>query len=600
MIAGRYRLDEQIGSGAMGIVWRATDLELGRVVALKQSQDGDNGQIRREARIGAGLHHANVITVFDTVVDDARRWLVMEYMPSRNLSSILDETGPLPPATVARIGAQLANALAAMHELDMVHRDVKPGNVLVSDKGVAKLTDLGIARWADVTATGGSQMVGTPGYLAPEVVDGHEATSASDVYSLGATLFAAIEGISPTGNGEHGPFAQMRRAANSELEPLRNAGPLEPVVQRMLHKDMAKRPTARAVKAMLDGIAGDTEPLQPLPRKRMIKRRRVIAIGAAAVALAAVVAGTVYIIDRPEPAVMTGNVGDPRTADPCALINIGSANRFGTIFTLDSEYGAFMRCGVLIRQSGDEQDLIDARVELTLPDEFPSQPHVKGKLSDIERPPEKNNECKRTILLSDEKMLTIAATHKKKRPAPLCAVAEAMANDAYATLSRGTIPRRKDAFPPNSLGSMKACDMLTPGEVAEIAAVPGYQADKLQPEPDLGNWACWWGDDPVEADVAFHRDYPLVPAEEADEDTLYLKVSGRDAYQETGKSGDDQHDFCEITVVYRDYEKDVAWNKEWQETVKVTLETQEKITEDQLCAKTVKLTERVVARLPKG
>lgn len=561
MIAGRYRLDERVGAGGMGVVWRATDLELGRTVVLKQSQDGDNGQIRREARIGAGLHHPNVITVFDTVVHDGDRWLVTEYMPARNLGAVIDDGGPLPPGAVARIGAQLANARA------------------------------------DATATGGGQVVGTPGYLAPEVVDGHEATAAADMYSLGATLFAAVEGISPTGDGRHGPFAQMRRAAVGELEPVRLAGPLRPVLLDLLHHDRTKRPSARAAKAMLDELAGGSTPVEPLPRKRWIRRRRAVTVGAAAVVLAAVAATVVYVAGRPEPvAVPIGTVGDPRTADPCALINVGTADRFGKISTLDTEYGAFLRCGVLIRQSDDDTDLVDARVEITLPAEYASQPHVAGQLSDIERIPEKNGECRRTIQLADTNLLTIAARHKQDRPAPLCAVAEALANDAYATLSRGPVPRRKEPFAAGSLGGVRACEMLTPDEVAEVTAVPGFPAARFRPEPDLGDWACWWGKDPVEADVAFHRDYPLDPRQ----DGLYTRIGGRDAYRDTGKSGDDGHDFCEITVVSRDYRKDAAWNTQWQETVKVTVETEEAITVDQLCAKSVRLTERVVARLPRA
>ncbi|OLZ54574.1 hypothetical protein BS329_08610 [Amycolatopsis coloradensis] len=166
----------------MGVVWRAFDLELGRVVALKQSQAGDSGQIRREARIGAGPHHPNVVTVFDVVIDDGVRWLIMEYLPSRSLSAIIETDGRLPSIEAARIGVQLANALAAMHERGMVHRDVKPSNVLVAEDGTAKLTDFVIARWAKVIESGGGRIGGTPGYLAPEVADGREAQAAATCF----------------------------------------------------------------------------------------------------------------------------------------------------------------------------------------------------------------------------------------------------------------------------------------------------------------------------------------------------------------------------------------------------------------------------------
>ncbi|SMC67319.1 Protein kinase domain-containing protein [Kibdelosporangium aridum] len=120
VIAGRYRLVHRLGAGGMGEVWLANDDELGRQVAVKRSHNGDNGQIRREARIGAGLQHPNVIAVFDVVMDGDDRWLVMEHMPSRSLAEILATQGVLPPARVARIGAQLADALAAMHARDMI------------------------------------------------------------------------------------------------------------------------------------------------------------------------------------------------------------------------------------------------------------------------------------------------------------------------------------------------------------------------------------------------------------------------------------------------------------------------------------------------
>lgn len=139
-------------------------------MSLKRSLDADAGQIRREARIGAGLLHPNVVTVFDTVTDDVdARWLVTEYLAARSLEELVDDGGPLPEDRVRRIGAQLAAALAAMHARGIVHRDVKPGNVLVTEDDVAKLTDLGIARWTEVTRTGGAQLTGTLGYVAPEV-----------------------------------------------------------------------------------------------------------------------------------------------------------------------------------------------------------------------------------------------------------------------------------------------------------------------------------------------------------------------------------------------------------------------------------------------
>jgi hypothetical protein len=178
----------------MGEVWRATDLELRRVVALKLATTGDGEATRREARIGAGLHHPNVISVFDVVLDGDRRWLVMEYLPARSLAEICRTDGPVAPALAARIGAQVATALSAMHAKGMVHRDITLANVLVTEDGTAKLADLGVAMWDEVTLTGSATNAGTVGYRAPEVLRGHRATPAADLYSLGVTLSAAAEG----------------------------------------------------------------------------------------------------------------------------------------------------------------------------------------------------------------------------------------------------------------------------------------------------------------------------------------------------------------------------------------------------------------------
>src|SRR5688572_11896115 len=201
LVADRYRLEEELGQGGMGTVWRATDLELGREVSLKRAIAGSAGQIRREARVGAGVLHPNVVAVFDTVVDGDEQWLVTEYVQAMSLDRIIEAGGPLPEARVLAIGAQLVSALVAIHERGIVHRDIKPANVLVTDDDVVKLTDLGIARWTEVTQTGGAQLTGTLGYVAPEVANGAEATAASDVFSLGATLYAAVEGRSPWGDG---------------------------------------------------------------------------------------------------------------------------------------------------------------------------------------------------------------------------------------------------------------------------------------------------------------------------------------------------------------------------------------------------------------
>jgi hypothetical protein len=266
VLQGRYALLRELGRGAMGVVWLARDGLLRREVAVKQLLvPAGLGQVAageaasramREARIAARLHHPNAISVFDVVTADGQPWLVMEYLPSRSLAETLAGAPDkaLPPAVVAAIGARVAAALAAAHELGIVHRDVKPGNVLLGDRGAVKITDFGIARASDdvaVTQTG--MMAGTPAYLAPEVARGFEPEAASDVFALGATLYAAVEGQPPFGVDENN-LALLHRVASGQYRPPASAGPLTEVLHRLLAADPRARPTAATAAELLGGV----------------------------------------------------------------------------------------------------------------------------------------------------------------------------------------------------------------------------------------------------------------------------------------------------------------------------------------------------------
>jgi serine/threonine protein kinase len=267
MVAGRYRLDERVGAGAMGVVWKAVDERLGRTVAVKQmilppGLNTDAAQeakqrIMREGRIAARLHHPNAVAVFDVADHDGQPWLVMEYVPSRSLAAVLIERGPLPPAEVATIGRQLADALAAAHAAGIVHRDVKPGNVLLGDGGTVKVTDFGISHATDdVTITRTGMLAGTPAYLAPEIARGANPTAASDVFSLGATLYTAVEGMPPFGVTEN-TLALLHQVAAGVVRPPRQAGPLTATLMRLLRSEPAERPTAAHARGMLATVPGN-------------------------------------------------------------------------------------------------------------------------------------------------------------------------------------------------------------------------------------------------------------------------------------------------------------------------------------------------------
>lgn len=273
LVAGRYRLESRIGSGAMGVVWRAVDERLDRPVAVKQlllppglnEVETEKARQRafREGRIAARLQHPHAITVFTVADHDGRPVLVMEYLPSRSLADVLDERGTLPSPDVARIGAQVAGALTAAHAAGVVHRDVKPGNILLGEDGTAKITDFGISRAAgDITVTSTGLLAGTPAFLAPEVARGAEPGSASDVFSLGATLYAAVEGRPPfeTPGNE---IALLHAVAAGQVTPPRQAGPLTAQLLWMLRAEPGARPTMAQVESDLTALAdghGGTAP----------------------------------------------------------------------------------------------------------------------------------------------------------------------------------------------------------------------------------------------------------------------------------------------------------------------------------------------------
>ena len=247
LIGGRYRVERAIGRGGMGTVWLCRDETLHRTVAVKQvgmlpgESVTDSARALREARSTAALSHRNVVTVFDVVEAEGLVWLVMEYVPGRSLSEIIKQDGPLDPATVAELGAQVAAGLAAAHAAGTMHRDVKPGNVLISEDGVAKISDFGIARTAgDPALTQSGFLTGTPSYFSPELARGDEPDARTDVWALGATLYAAVEGRPPYEQRTN-PVAVLHDIASTPPPKPQRAEFLEPALQRMMDRDPGSR-----------------------------------------------------------------------------------------------------------------------------------------------------------------------------------------------------------------------------------------------------------------------------------------------------------------------------------------------------------------------
>jgi eukaryotic-like serine/threonine-protein kinase len=265
LIADRYRLLRHVGSGGMGVVWEGLDERLERHVAVKQlrrqpgasTADAElaNQRAMREARLAARLHHQHAVSVFDVVEQEGQLWLIMQLVPSVTLAAVIHEGGPLQSNEAAQVGAQVASALAAAHAVGIVHRDVKPGNILIAEDGSALISDFGIARaLGDATLTTSGMVHGTPAYLAPEVARGSEANFASDVFSLGATLYSAMEGSPPFGTDENS-IALLHRVAAGQFTPPQRSGALTSVILDMLSADPDARPHMRAVADSLARLA---------------------------------------------------------------------------------------------------------------------------------------------------------------------------------------------------------------------------------------------------------------------------------------------------------------------------------------------------------
>ncbi|MEN3538611.1 protein kinase [Microbispora sp. ZYX-F-249] len=259
-VAGRYHLLEPIGRGGMGVVWRAHDDLLDRTVAVKEvlyhpTSEEDrqtfNRRTIREARAAGRIDHPNVVVVHDVIEEDGRPWIVMQLVQSRSLGQVLRDQGPLPPARVAAIGLQVLDALCTAHAAGVLHRDVKPENVLLNGETRVVLTDFGIATMpeeAGLTMTGG--ITGTPAFMPPERLNGHPATPESDLWSLGATLYAAVEGRTPF--DRNSPVATMAAILHDDPAPPLRAGALTPALEGLLRKDPARRIGAAEAAALLN------------------------------------------------------------------------------------------------------------------------------------------------------------------------------------------------------------------------------------------------------------------------------------------------------------------------------------------------------------
>jgi hypothetical protein len=270
VIGGRYVVLAELGRGGMGIVWRAEDRVMGRQVAVKELHLADGlsaderhqfrERLLREARNAGRLNDPGIVTVYDVVTDNGVDHIVMELIDARTLADVVATQGPLDERTAVSVAQQLLSALRVAHEAGVAHRDVKPGNVMLSPGGRVKLTDFGIAQAADDTRlTGTGLLVGSPSYLSPEQLDGADASPASDLWALGATLYYAVEG--------RGPFSRDTTAAtisavlHAEIPPTRARGPLGAVISGLLQRNPALRLSGPQAAAILGANSTTTMPV---------------------------------------------------------------------------------------------------------------------------------------------------------------------------------------------------------------------------------------------------------------------------------------------------------------------------------------------------
>jgi tRNA A-37 threonylcarbamoyl transferase component Bud32 len=280
VLAGRYRLGDMLGKGGMGTVWRAVDETLGRSVAVKELRfpgNVDEDEKRRlvtrtlrEAKATARIRNTGAITVFDVVKEDDRPWIVMELVEGRSLADVIREDGPLSPRRAAEVGLVVLDVLRAAHAEGILHRDVKPSNVLIADAGTGGgsgrvvLSDFGIAQIdGDPSVTSTGMLVGAPSYISPERARGHKPGPPADLWSLGALLYAAVEGRPPYDKGS--AIATLTAVMTEPVGPMANAGPLADVISGLLVKDPAQRLDEPGARALLDAVAAmpDRPPAPP-------------------------------------------------------------------------------------------------------------------------------------------------------------------------------------------------------------------------------------------------------------------------------------------------------------------------------------------------
>jgi hypothetical protein len=349
LIGERYALETPLGRGGMGVVWRAHDELLKRTVAVKEvrvpptmppdERASLEQRVLREARAAAGLNHPTVVAVYDVMQDEGQAFIVMELVDAPTLAGLIETDGPLTPERAADVGLDILTALELAHENGIVHRDVKPGNVMVPKSGAAKLADFGIASvTGDPKLTASGMILGSPSFMAPEQATDSVSSPATDVWALGAVLYFAVEGKPPFDKGQ--PIPTLTAVLHDEPDiDAKAAGPLAPAIRAALQKDPAARPTTGELRPLLETAAGraasvpltvttapqpdptpapvDTVPAEPRPapleRTARPRSGRGLWLALGAFLVAALVIGGFLLFDQPADDPQTAPKGDGST-----------------------------------------------------------------------------------------------------------------------------------------------------------------------------------------------------------------------------------------------------------------------------------------------
>ncbi|MER0241015.1 serine/threonine-protein kinase [Streptomyces sp. HSW2009] len=575
---GKYKLTDGPVEGGQGAVWFAFDTELGRNVVLKHArpESDDSGsfdELLREARALARFSHPHVVTLYDVIRTNKNKratlWLVMEHVTGGSLDIAVKLTQP----HTAGIGAQIADALAALHASGLVHCDVKPGNIVITKNHVAKLADFGAAHRMDssATITPNGPISLTPSYAAPEAFRGAP-EAASDVFSLGATLYSLATGTPP-----------LRTATQAvRLDAVAStSGTLGPLLTAMMQTDPRARPTADFVHRALADLAGEAGSLATLPLKRItvsyptplppsaaptireqvttfVNGNRLLTAGVATVAALAVATPLVLLnlSDDGEPAGRSGPaaskpnrsapafLGEQKTADPCSLVQAKGFPAYDSAEP-DQYQGNFNRCDVLLQV--DKEDVVDVRVELD-DDDLPegTKQRTDGRVTIAEPEPE-SDECVRAMTVTGVSgtslRVTAAARKPKKLRQDLCDTADIATAYTVSRLNEGgQVKRRGGVFPQNSLAHKDACTMLDMSALAKVSGI-----DAQDPKAGYGQWSCQWESTVTNLEIDLQFQQGGMPQNKK---TTRTKLGGRAAVVQPESRGPGS---CRVEVVNRIY-----------------------------------------------